>query len=163
MSDLKFFVRSENEFAQRFGSVGSFDIQPSPANSWKYETTETLETAIRLSLFCDSRAEEGDELPEGDGFFGEDLGGWWGSKFLSDGGELGSRLWTLRRSKLTSETRQRARDYTVAALQWIVDLGIARSVEVETSVAGRGVLEIAVLVYRETDTPARFAFLWEAL
>lgn len=157
--------RPRNATPQRIESVPNsrFDVLPDSANSWRYAETETLETAIRLSLFCDARAEEGDELPEGDGSFGEDLRGWWGSKFLSDGAELGSRLWTLRRSKLTSETRQRARDYTLAALEWIVDLGIARSIEVETSVAGRGVLEIAVVVHREADTPARFAFLWEAL
>jgi len=143
--------------------VTTFDIQPDPTDGFRYEETSTLETAIRLSLFCDARAQEGDELPSGDGAFGEDLRGWWGSAYLSDDGELGSRLWTLKRSALTLATRQRARDYVLESLQWLIDLGIARAIECETTVVSRGVLEIDVEIEREDDTPARFSYLWEAL
>lgn len=126
-----------------------------------YRETAGLDSAIRLSLFLDARAREGDELPDGTGAFGEDLRGWWGSAFLSDSGELGSRLWTLKRSALTNETRQRARDYCLEALRWLEELGIARSVKVETEVEGRGLLKIGVIVERAREAPARFSYLWE--
>lgn len=126
-----------------------------------YRITDGLETAIRLSLFTDARAQEGDDLPEGTGAFGEDLRGWWGSAFLSDSGEMGSRLWTLKRSALTAGTRQRARDYCLEALRWLIDLGIAREVRVETEVADAGVLKLGIEIERERETPARFAYLWE--
>lgn len=126
-----------------------------------YQETDGLETAIRLSLFTNARALPGDELPEGEGAFGEDLGGWWGDAFLETGSSLGSRLWLLRRAKLTAETRQRARDYALEALQWLIDDRIASDVEVETFIPSRGCLELEVLISREGETPTRFQYLWE--
>ena len=128
-----------------------------------YLEDETLETSIRLSLFTNARAQDGDELPEGSGAFGEELGGWWADKFLEGGGPLGSRLWTLRRSSLTSETRQRARDYAVEALRWLVVQGIASSVAVETAIPERGRLALYVTVTREGETPSRFQYVWESI
>lgn len=124
-----------------------------------YLQTDGLETAIRLSLFTDARAREGDDLPEGTGAFGEDLRGYWADPFLSSGA-MGSRLWTLKRSALTSETRQRARDFVLEALAWLKSLGIASEIRVETEVADAGVLKIGIEIQRESETPARFAYLW---
>lgn len=124
-----------------------------------YLETDGLETAIRLSLFTDRRAEEGDDLPEGTGAFGEDLRGYWADAFLATG-PMGSRLWTLKRSALTSETRQRARDFALEALDWLVRLGIASEIQVETEVAESGLLKIGIVIVREADTPARYAYLW---
>ena len=146
--------------AQTFGSA--FDIQADPDLPTRYEETDGLDTAIRLSLFSDARAQAGDELPEGSGAFGEDLRGWWGDVYLDDRGELGSRLWTLKRSKMTTATRQRARDYALQALEWLVDAGIASEIEVETAVPDRGRLELYVTVIREGEVPSRFQYLWEA-
>lgn len=126
-----------------------------------YRQTDGLETSIRLALFTDARAQEGDELPEGVRAFGSDLRGWWGDAFLSDSGSFGSRLWTLKRSALTSDTRQRARDFCLEALAWLVELGIATEVRVETEVAAGGILKIGIEIERERETPARFAYLWE--
>lgn len=124
-----------------------------------YLETDSLETAIRLSLFTDRRAGEGDDLPEGTGAFGEDLRGYWADSFLATG-PMGSRLWTLKRSALTSETRQRARDFALEALDWLVELGIASEINVETEVADAGLLKLGIEVVREADTPARYAYLW---
>ncbi len=131
------------------------------ASGDRYLETEGLETAIRLSLYTDRRAQEGDDLPEGVGAFGEDLRGYWADPLLTSG-PMGSRLWTLKRSTLTSETRQRARDFCLEALQWLIDLGIATEVRVETEVAAAGVLKIGIEIERERETPARYAYLWRA-
>lgn len=129
------------------------------ASGDRYLETDGLETAIRLSLFTDRRALEGDELPEGIGAFGEDLRGYWADPYLSSG-PMGSRLWTLKRSKLTRETRQRAVDFCLEALDWMVSLGIVSEFDIETEVASQGVLMIAVSPKREAATPARYAYLW---
>lgn len=133
------------------------DIAP---EGQRYREDAGLETAIRLSLFTDARALEGDELPAGVREFGADLRGWWGSAFMSTGA-MGSRLWTLKRSALTADTRQRARDYCLEALAWLLTSGIASDVRVETEVAAGGVLKIGIEIERERNTPARFAYLWE--
>ncbi len=124
-----------------------------------YLQTDGLETAIRLSLFTDRRALEGDDLPEGTGAFGEDLRGYWADVFSSTG-PMGSRLWTLKRSALTNETRQRARDFSLEALDWLIAVGIASEINIETEVAAGGLLKIGIEVVREADTPARYAYLW---
>lgn len=141
------------------------DIAPDPDTDGKlYRETSSLETAIRLSLFTDSRAQDGDDLPDNPGFLGDDLRGWWGDAFISDeNGSLGSRLWTLKRSALTGETRQRARDYALEALSWLVEIGISSSVEVDANVPAPDRLELIVRIFREAEPPARFAFLWEAV
>lgn len=129
------------------------------AAGYAYLETDGLETAIKLSLFTDRRALEGDDLPQGTGAFGEDLRGYWADPYLSTG-PMGSRLWTLKRSSLTAATRQRARDYCLEALRWLIDLGIARSIEIETEVAEAGVLKIGIVIEREARTPATYAYLW---
>lgn len=142
--------------------AGDLEIVPGTnGGPGRYAETEGLETAIRLSLFTNARAQDGDELPEGEGAFGEDLGGWWGDTFLETGSSLGSRLWLLRREKLTAATRQRARDYALEALQWLIDDRIASDVEIETAVPERGCLELSVVIVREGETPTRFQYLWE--
>lgn len=124
-----------------------------------YRQSSGLETAIRLSLFTDARALEGDERPDGIEGFGADLRGWWGSAFMASGA-MGSRLWTLKRSALTNETRQRVRDFALEALAWLTETGIASAVRVETEVSDRGILKIATVIERNGETE-RFAFLWE--
>lgn len=133
------------------------------AEGQRYRETDTLETAIRLSLFTDARAEEGDELPEGSGEFGDDLRGYWADEFLTQGssGSFGSKLWTLARSALTTSTRQRARDFALAALEWMLEIGVASRVLVSTEVRDGGQLIFYVEVHRPAETPARFSFLWE--
>ncbi len=126
-----------------------------------YLETDGLETAIRLSLFTDRRALEGDDLPEGTGAFGEDLRGYWADPYMTTGA-MGSRLWTLKRSSLTAATRQRARDYCLEALAWLVELGIATEIQIETEVADAGVLKIGVAIERERNAPARYAYLWRS-
>lgn len=93
----------------------------------------TLRTAILVSLFTDRRAEADDELPEDDG----DRRGWIGDA-LSDNDRIGSRLWLLKRRKQTEQTRIEAEEYCREALAWLVEDGIASSVEVSASWAKGG-------------------------
>lgn len=126
--------------------------------SGMYLRDPKLHTAVKLSLFCRARALPGDELPQGEGAFGEDLGGWWG-------GDIGSRLWTLRRSGLTDRTRQKARDFALESLEWLKELGIASDVLVDTSIPARDCLRIDVRIVREdgATTDFEFDYLWGEL
>ncbi len=117
-----------------------------------------LHTAILLSLFCDRRAAEDDEIPAGDG----DRRGWWADQFGEiDGDEFGSKLWLLDRSKLSARTVERAKRYAEDALRWLVEDGVAKSVTVTAeAVPTESRIEIGVTVIRPSGVEERFAFAW---
>lgn len=106
-----------------------------------------LTTAVVLSLFSDSRALDIDELPPGE----TDRRGWWGDIVPPAGVEpgddrFGSRLWLLAREKQTNETLNRARGYATEALQWLVEDGIAESVDVDSEWFATGVLALEIRI-----------------
>ena len=94
-----------------------------------------LRTAVVLSLFIDRRANADDEIPDGT----TDRRGWWAD-------DNGSRLWLLSRAKETGSTLQRARDYALEALQWLMDGGIASGVDVQAEWVSTGVLGLLVTI-----------------
>ena len=112
-----------------------------------------LRTAILLSLFVDASAKQGDVLPDGGG----NKRGFWASP------ELGSRLWLLDRSKQTDAVLQAARDYADEALLWLVDDGVAQSVDVQTSWLRTGLIILRVTVFKKDGSSASYKFeqTWE--
>lgn len=125
-------------------------------------TSETgLRTALIISLFSDRRARPDDVLPQVDG----DPRGWWGDYVATeDDDQIGSRLWLLSREKQTPETAERAREYCVEALGWLLRDGVAAAVEIETSWVARGVLGISVQIIRPGGPGReRYDFVWKAL
>jgi len=97
-----------------------------------------LRTAVMLSLFIDSRAEDDDFIPDGT----SDKRGWWA-------GPVGSRLWLLSRQKTSNDVLPRARDYALEALQWVVDDGVARDIDVSAKWARLGVLGIFIQITKQ--------------
>ena len=155
---------------ERFESAGVFDVtgdgKPNiVSGAWWYETPD-IATQHRIGDVM-AEGEYYDDFStipmdvNGNGRLDFITGGWWGDTFLETGSSLGSRLWLLRREKLTAATRQRARDYALEALQWLIDDRIASDVEIETAVPERGCLELSVVIVREGETPTRFQYLWE--
>lgn len=122
-----------------------------------------LETAVLLSLFLDRRAEDGDELPDGE----TDRRGWWGDALpVVDGDRIGSRLWMLARAKPTRATLDRAQEYASEALQWLLDDQVAEAVDVAAEYTPEGWLALLVEVRRPDGTdPAAFRFdgAWRAM
>lgn len=125
-----------------------------------------LRTAILISLFTDARAPADAPLPEESA----DRRGWWGDDFTATEGrprnttsETGSLLWLLARSKITQATINRAREYTIAALQWLLTDGIASRLDVQVEAQDRQRLAIRVELDRPQG-PARelYDFVWEA-
>lgn len=84
-----------------------------------------LTRAVQISLFTWRRANVDDVLDDDQRF------GWWGDSFPSVADDrIGSRLWLLRRVKLTAQTQLDAEFYAREALQWLIDDGHIRAVEI---------------------------------
>lgn len=98
------------------------------------DMADNLSRAVVISLFTWRRADDSDD-------YDHELGkqGWWGDSLNKD--EIGSKLWQLLRSKITSETLLRAQEMADDALQWLVEDGICT--------------EISVSVERDSNYPNR--------
>lgn len=80
-----------------------------------------LHRAVIISIFTWRRAEPDDDADEVMGF--------WGDTFPTvTGDKIGSRLWLLRRQKITSDVLRRARMYVDEALKWLIDDGVVTSI-----------------------------------
>lgn len=115
---------------------------------------DTLKTAVLLSLTTDRQAQDHEVAT------GEDRKGWWADAYASTEGDLfGSRLWLLARTKQLQSTQVRARDYAREALQWLVDDGLASSVEVTAMTPRIGwlVLDISIGL---NGSRRRYRFEW---
>ncbi|WP_194790119.1 phage GP46 family protein [Pseudomonas sp. UFMG81] len=97
-----------------------------------------LERAVLISLFSWRRAAPDDPLDD------EQRHGWWGDSFPDVADDrIGSRLWLLQRVKLTEQTRRDAEFYAREALQWLIDDGHCRALEVRGE--RRGLQRLALL------------------
>lgn len=113
-----------------------------------------LETAVLISLFSDRRAEADDAIPGGSG----DRRGWWGDGWSeTEGDRIGSRLWLLAREKELPSVLRRAEEYAEEALHWLIDDGVARSVQVTAERYRPGVLALQVQIRRADGE------LWESV
>lgn len=76
----------------------------------------SLVRAVVISLFTWRRAATDDPLDDDERY------GWWGDSYpgIADD-RIGSRLWLLRRVKLTADTRRDAEFYAREALLWLIE------------------------------------------
>lgn len=76
----------------------------------------SLIRAVVISLFTWRRAATDDPVDDDERF------GWWGDSYPTIADDrIGSRLWLLRRVKLTADTQRDAELYAREALQWLLD------------------------------------------
>ncbi len=99
-----------------------------------------LNNAITISLFTDARADDDEELPDNT----TDQRGYWGDIDLENDESLGSKLWLLNRSKITTDTINTMHDYITESVQWLIDDG--------------HLLAINVAVERDNDDVSRVNF-----
>lgn len=136
-----------------------FDLAPLSNND--FTTDDGFENAIIISLFTDKRASR-QEVPSDE----TDLRGWWADAVDPLAADLiGSKLWLLDREKATQETLNRAREYTLEALAWLEDLGLAETVEAEATWAdqinGRLRLDIAITRPDGDRVSYTYSDIWE--
>lgn len=140
--------------------IGFFDVE---LDGVDLASEETLETSVAISLFTDRRALGDDELPHD----ADSRRGWWADTVppvVND--KIGSRLWLLSREKTTQETLNRAQEFCYEALQWLLDDGIARRVQVDTSYLGEkafGVMLIDIIIWKLDGSDERFNLFWSHL
>ena len=115
---------------------------------------DVLQTAMLISLFTDRMADDSDVIPDGT----NDPRGWWG-----DDGQtvkIGSRLWLLSREKQTQETLQRAYDYIVEALQWLIDDEVVAKFDVLVEWTKTSELGAHVVAYKQDGSAVANAYAW---
>jgi len=119
-----------------------------------------LARAVVISLFTWRRAEPDDLLP------GDERMGWWGDSYPDvPGDRIGSRLWLLARSTLTTATLNDARVYAIEALTWMVDDGVVAAVDATAVRNGQQRLDLTIHLTRTTGgkIDLRYADAWEKL
>lgn len=118
-----------------------------------------LGTAVLISLFTDAQAGPDDIIPDGS----DDPRGWWGD--LGEDRPIGSKLWLLSRSKQTSTVLALAKLYIEQALEWMIDDGIAASIDVAAEWSRPGFLGALVTIHRASGSAAavRFDWAWKEL
>lgn len=121
------------------------------------EEGHELETAVLISLFTDRRVTL-EELPS-DRDDGMDRGGWWGDAYAEEeGDEIGSRLWLLEHGIDTPDAPVRAAAYAREALAWMVEDGLARSVDATATRNGAGRIDLVPVITLTDGTVQRYPF-----
>lgn len=105
------------------------------------ERESTLTRAVLISLFTWRRALADDPVDD------EELFGWWGDSYPNVADDrIGSRLWLLRRVKLTDATQRDAEFYANEALRWLLDDGYAIAIEITSEKADISRLNLTVIL-----------------
>ena len=87
---------------------------------------DDLQSAIMISLFTDRLAHSDDDYDD------EYRRGWWAD--TGTDGFIGSRLWLLRRQKLTTQVAKKAEDYAREALAWLITDGVVSDIQIRTQI-----------------------------
>lgn len=77
----------------------------------------------------------------------------------------GSRLYLLKRRKLTNKTPQDAREYMQQALAWMTDDGVAARIDVTSERTGTDTLAAGVTIYQRDGVIHNITFddIWSEL
>lgn len=123
------------------------------------ETSDTLSfgndlaTAALISIFTDAQADEGDTVPDGS----TDRRGWWGDS------AIGSKVWLEMRGKALPDLPGRVEQAVSDCLQWMIEDGIAGTIDVAAAYGDAGQLGLAVTIHRADGAKLalQFADLWQ--
>jgi len=120
----------------------------------------SLVRAVVISLFTWRRAATDDLLDDDERY------GWWGDSYPSSADDrIGSRLWLLRRVKLTADTRRDAEFYAREALRWLIEDEEVDDIEILSEQADVNRLSLRVIL--TISTGARLEInsnqLWQVI
>jgi len=117
-----------------------------------------LETAVLISLFTDQRVSKG-QVPSGQ----ISQRGWWADEFLGDGDAIGSKLWTVTdRGKANQATAVVIQTRAKQALEWMIEDGVAESVDVTAQRVGTFRIDFTVKIKRPgADEDDIFSLQWD--
>lgn len=108
------------------------------------EMDQGLETAVTISLMSE--------------------GMWWGNSLAAEGEDVGSGFLESLRQPLTNQARLDVIEAAKASLAWLVDTGIATSVEVDGEIPSIGRLYLSITINQPVKSPATFRYTinWQA-
>ncbi|EKN3612597.1 phage GP46 family protein [Yersinia enterocolitica] len=120
--------------------------------------TDSLTRAVIISLFTWRRADPDDDS--------EQPMGWWGDSYPTiQNDRIGSRIYLLQRTTLTSKTVELARGYLEQALAWLKDDGVVSRITINVQRHGTEILTAEITLYRNDGSSQLITFddLWSAL
>lgn len=118
---------------------------------------DDFQTAAIISLFTDRVARADDPYED------NDRRGWWGDS--TEQNQLGSRLWLIRREKLTREVALRSEEYAREALKWLVDDGVVMAVDAVAQIVYPNRLNLFIryqLPQTDSWDALQFFWIWES-
>jgi phage gp46-like protein len=135
------------------------------------DDTQALCTAVIVALGTDRLADIHDILPDPDS---TDRAGWWGdldAEEIWDGWPIGSRLWLLKRDKITPSefvggaTIVKVENYIREAIQPFLDRRIGSNMYVEVTRAGREQINALIRIYRgpTLEIELQYQILWDGI
>ena len=118
---------------------------------------DPLTRAVVISLFTHRRADPDDnaDVPMG----------WWGDTWPAVANDrYGSKLWLLKRSKLTNDLVNRVRTYLRDALQWMLVDGVVSRIDIDVQRTGINELGNSIVLWRG-NSPLTLSFenFWSAI
>lgn len=117
------------------------------------ETEDFFDTSLLYSIFGERRASS-DEVVEP-----QLRRGWIGN---SEDFENGSKIWLSSQARLTRDTLNNLQDEAEKALQWLVDDGLAVSIDQVVATISKGSVVLKITIRRSRDKVDRkFFVLWE--
>lgn len=117
-------------------------------------TDDFFDTSLLLSLFGEKRADSSEVVEP------QLRRGWIGSEGKDF--ENGSKLWLFDQARVTRTNLNRIQDEARKALQWLVDDGLAVSVDEVTATARNGTVTLEIVIRRSrSQVERRFFDLWE--
>ncbi|RMQ48660.1 Phage GP46 [Pseudomonas cichorii] len=111
----------------------------------------SLLRSVIISLFTWRRAGPDDQVDDDERY------GWWGDTYpaVTDD-RIGSRLWLLRRVKLTAQTQRDAEFYAREALVWLIEDGHVQDIEILTERVQNNRLNLGVVLVVSSGQTVRF-------
>lgn len=154
-----------------------FPVRTEVSVDWLLRTDGSLDdsqalcSAVIVALGTDRLADREDILPDPDS---TDRRGWWGdydAQEIWNGWPIGSRLWLLRRAKITDSgafegsTLVRVEHYIREAIQPFIDIKAASAMDVQVARVGKERIEALVRLYRgpELAVELRYQVLWDGI
>ncbi len=117
------------------------------------DTEDFFDTSLLYSIFGERRADP-DEMTDA-----RRRRGWIGN---GPDFENGSKIWLLSQARLTRSNLNRLEDEASKALQWLVDDGLAVSIDQVNATLSGGRVLLDITIRRSRDKVIRRAFeLWE--
>jgi phage gp46-like protein len=115
-----------------------------------------IESAVLASLLTWCRATRAEVQP------GDSRYGWWAD--TQSNTNIGSKLWLLQRAKALPTITKTAIQYAKDALQWMIDTGVAKSIDVQgyLNTQGNNSLSLQITITQNDGSIVKASFdnLW---